>query len=172
MRFRLLGTLAMVAMIAACSHKPADTNTENSNGEMNRQGAGIGTGNGSVQPGTEQDLAQNVGDRVFFGTNESSVSGESRATLDRQSGLVEEVLEPDRHGFEGHCDERGTREYNLALGERRADAVKRLPGGFRHRCQPRPDDQLRQGASLAVEGSDAQAWSQNRRGVTVVTNQR
>lgn len=72
---------------------------------------------------TTQYLVENVGDRVFFDTDKSNLSGTARATLDRQAGWLSQ--NPGvRLTIEGHADERGTREYNLALGARRANAVR------------------------------------------------
>ncbi len=165
MRAKFLPVLALVAVIAACSDK--DTN-----GTGNDTGNGANIGNGgivnsnSVQPGTEQDLAKNVGDRVFFVTNTSDLGTEARATLDRQAAWLKKYANLTVT-VEGHCDERGTREYNLALGERRAEAVKRylIASGIpASRIQTISYGKERP----AVEGSDEQAWAQNRRGVTVV----
>jgi peptidoglycan-associated lipoprotein len=122
--------------------------------------------NGPAKPGTQEDLVVNVGDRVFFAYNESDLSSEARATLDRQAAWLKKYGTVNIT-VEGHCDERGTREYNLALGERRATAVKNYLvadgiGAGRVKTisygKERP----------AVVGSNEAAWAQNRRGVTVV----
>ena len=103
--------MAMAAMvvIAACS-----SNT-------NDQQASAATT--SVAPGSVGDFRQNVGDRVFFDTDMSTINAEGRQTLNRQAEWLK------KYGnyqvtIEGHCDERGTREYNLALGERRANSAR------------------------------------------------
>jgi peptidoglycan-associated lipoprotein len=160
---KYLPLLVLVAALSACSDKPA-TDTGNDTGSIGNAGGTMGSN--QVRPGSEEDLKQNVGDRVLFATNHSDLSQEGRATLDRQAAWLK------KYGnlsitIEGHCDERGTREYNLALGERRAEAVKRYlvaSGIPATRIQTisygkeRPE----------VVGSDEQAWAQNRRGVTVV----
>ena len=164
MRAKFLPLLALVAAISACSD--SDKGTGDNMGNQNNIGhVGSANSNGVV-PGTEQDFVQNVGDRVLFLTNQSDLAPDARATLDRQAAWLK------KYGnlsvtVEGHCDERGTREYNLALGERRAEAVKRYlvaSGISASRVQTISYGKERP----AVEGSDEQSWSQNRRGVTVV----
>ena len=119
-----------------------------------------------VTPGSVADFRQNVGDRVFFDTDQSTIRDDGRATLGRQAEWLK------KYGnyaitIEGHCDERGTREYNLALGERRATAVRQylvaqgVPAARIKTIsygKERPD----------VVGSDEGSWSRNRRGVTVL----
>ena len=80
---------------------------------------------GAAAPGSQQDFVVNVGDRVFFDTDSSELSDQARATLDKQAQWLTNY---NRYNFtvEGHADERGTREYNIALGQKRADAVKKL----------------------------------------------
>src|SRR5215469_13749803 len=118
MNLKWIGLFAALALVAGCSSKSETSGTE--------QGA---TANGGISssstaaPGTEADLAQNVGDRVFFEYDKSDLSGEARQTLDRQAAWLKRY--PTVHVvIEGHCDERGTREYNMALGARRANSVK------------------------------------------------
>jgi peptidoglycan-associated lipoprotein len=120
----------------------------------------------TVTPGSVADFRQNVGDRVFFDTDQSGIRDDGRATLARQAEWLK------KYGnyqitIEGHCDERGTREYNLALGERRATAVRQyliaqgIPAARIKTIsygKERPD----------VVGSDEGSWSRNRRGVTVL----
>lgn len=152
---RLAAVAAAFLMIAACSSK-----TET---------AGDTGGNTStIVPGSQQDLVANVGDRVFFDLDQSSLSDEARATLQRQAEWAKKYP-ANQLTIEGHADERGTREYNLALGQRRANSAK---------------DYL---VSLGVDGarlttisygkerpvcleSNENCWAQNRRAVTVVTN--
>src|SRR5690606_13012106 len=113
-----------------------------------------------------EDLAQNVGDRVFFGYDRYDLAAEARATLEKQATWLQQY--PNLViTIEGHADERGTREYNLALGERRANSVKNYLvalGVPASRITTISYGKERP----AVVGSDEMAWSQNRRGVTVV----
>lgn len=134
-------------------------------------GGASGTGGmsgGPSVPGTQSDLTQNVGDRVFFDYDSSSLSAEAQSTLQRQAAWLKQYGDVSVT-IEGHCDERGTREYNLALGERRAAAAKKylvslgIPSSRVSTIsygKERP----------AVIGSDESAWSQNRRAVSVVTS--
>lgn len=122
---------------------------------------------GSVVPGTQADLATNVGDRVFFGFDSSVLSGEAQSTLERQAAWLKanDNLEIT---IEGHCDERGTREYNLALGERRANAVRQYL--IRLGVDADRISTISYGKERpAVLGSTESAWAQNRRAVTVVS---
>lgn len=154
LRIKYLSLIAAVALIAACDTTPKDGS-----------GAG-GAGQTSIRPGSQEDLAQNVGDRIFFGTDRSDLSTEARATLGRQAGWLK-TYPNVTVTIEGHADERGTREYNLALGERRATAVKNylLAQGIQNgRVKTISYGKERP----AVLGSDESSWAQNRRGVTTV----
>jgi peptidoglycan-associated lipoprotein len=168
MRLKLLSVLAIVALVSACS-SDKDKNADMANGAgMGGMGSGtMGAGRaGTVTPGTEEDLAQNVGDRVFFATDHSDLSTEARGTLDRQAQWLKKYANLSVT-IEGNSDERGTREYNLALGERRADAVRKYlvaSGIDASRIQTISYGKERP----AVEGNDESAWAQNRRAVTVV----
>lgn len=130
-------------------------------------GTGVdGAGAGGVGAGTQADLVATVGDRVFFGYDQYDISAEARGTLDRQAQWLNQY--PNTNiTVEGHADERGTREYNLALGERRASAVKNYlisAGVAANRINT-----ISYGKEQpAVVGSDATSWSQNRRSVTRV----
>jgi len=142
------------------------------NGANSKSGAsgqgGMNAG-GPVTPGSQADLAQNVGDRVFFALAESTLSADAQHTLERQVAWLKQYPGVSVT-VEGHCDERGTREYNLALGERRAATVKKYLVGLglaANRISTISYGKERP----AVIGSDESAWSQNRRAVTVITNQ-
>jgi peptidoglycan-associated lipoprotein len=136
-------------------------------GCANRQAADAGAGAGGVAtPGSAQDFQVNVGDRVFFETDSSALTPTATATLDRQ---VQWLAQYPNYTFtiEGHADERGTREYNLALGARRASAVQAymISRGV-------PANRMRT-VSYGKERpvavcNDISCWSQNRRAVTVL----
>lgn len=131
-------------------------------------GSGSGSGFGSTAPGTQGDLSTNVGDRVFFELDSSTLNGEAQATLDRQAKWLGQYSNVNIV-VEGHADERGTREYNIALGERRATAAKNYlvnSGVSAARVSTISYGKERP----AVMGSDESAWSQNRRAVTVIAN--
>jgi len=124
MRPRTLCSLALAAaLLAACSSD--EQGASNGAGRAGvGAGAGMGPGGagygaGRVTPGGEEDLVQNVGDRIFFDTDRSDLTGNARDTLMRQVQWLQQnptvnVL------LSGNCDERGTEEYNLGLGQRRA----------------------------------------------------
>lgn len=123
-------------------------------------------GTGSAQPGTQADFAVNVGDRVFFGYDRYDLAPEARATLEKQAQWVNQYA-GITVTIEGHADERGTREYNLALGERRAESVKNYLialGVDASRIQTISYGKERP----AVPGSDDTSLAQNRRGVTKI----
>jgi peptidoglycan-associated lipoprotein len=146
---KILGAVAALMLAAACSSTPGP------------QGA-----TASVAPGTPGHFQQVAGDRVYFETDQSTLLPDGRATLDKQAAWLKQY--GDRYQtfmIEGHADERGTREYNLALGERRANTVRTYlaaQGIPKLRTisygKERPE----------VVGSDEGAWSRNRRAVTVL----
>ncbi len=157
-----LAVVSALFLLAACDSTPSS-----SSGGKSGQG---GTANGGpVRPGSAEDLTQNVGDRVFFELDSSTLNAESQHTLDRQAAWLKQYPNVNVT-VEGHCDERGTREYNLALGERRAAATKKYLAGIgiaANRISTISYGKERP----AVIGSDESAWGQNRRSVTVLTNQ-
>ena len=121
---------------------------------------------GAAAPGSQQDFVVNVGDRVFFDTDSSELSDQARATLDKQSQWLTNY---NRYNFtiEGHADERGTREYNIALGARRAETVRQylISRGV---AAPRMRT-ISYGKERPVAlCNDISCWSQNRRAVTVL----
>ena len=123
---------------------------------------------GEITAGTQEDLIVNVGDRVFFEFDSSELTVDAQATLDAQAAWLMQY--PDTNiTVEGHADERGTREYNLALGDKRAFSV------YSYLAQAGIDTNRMEYVSWGKErpdviGSDETAYSQNRRGVTIVSN--
>ncbi|MBL8672671.1 MAG: peptidoglycan-associated lipoprotein Pal [Alphaproteobacteria bacterium] len=175
MNIKALSILAAVALLAACSSDPA-TSTNTTSGGNNPQtatttpgttaGGGGGAGTRAVRPGSQEDLVVNVGDRVFFDYDKFDLKPEARAVLDRQAAWMRQFGSVNLT-VEGHCDERGTREYNLALGERRANAAKDYlvaKGVPAARLKIISYGKERP----AVLGSNEAAWAQNRRSVSVV----
>ena len=156
MRIKYLSLIAAVALVAACETAPKDAGNA----------AGTGTQTSSIRPGSQEDLVVNVGDRVFFGLDRYDLTPEARATLDRQTSWLKQYSNVTVT-IEGHADERGTREYNLALGERRANSVKNYLAAAG--VNPQRVKVVSYGKEKpAVLGSNEAAWAQNRRGVTVV----
>ena len=147
-------------MLAACSSTP-----EPAPGGPGGPGDG-GIGRSRFGPGSQQDLAATAGDRVFFAYDHADISSEAQQILQRQAQWLKRYPNVSVT-IEGHTDERGTREYNLALGERRAQAVKNVLvalGTPASRVstisygKERPE----------IPHSDEQSYAQNRRGVTTV----
>jgi len=166
---KFIPALAVLFLVAACETAPTDQSGASGTGNGSVANGGINSGNGvsgNIVPGSQADLAANVGDRVFFALDSSVVGDEGQSTLEKQAAWLKQYSNVSIT-VEGHCDERGTREYNIALGERRAAAVKRFligQGIAASRIQTITYGKERP----AVEGSDESAWSQNRRGVTMV----
>jgi peptidoglycan-associated lipoprotein len=120
----------------------------------------------SAAPGSQQDFVVNVGDRVFFETDQTDLTPQARATLDKQAQWLSQY---NRYTFtiEGHADERGTREYNIALGARRAQTVREYlvsRGIDANRMRTISYGKERPVAVC----NDISCWSQNRRAVTVL----
>jgi len=121
---------------------------------------------GSAAPGSQQDFVVNVGDRVFFETDSSELTEQARATLDKQAQWLSNY---NRYAFtiEGHADERGTREYNIALGARRAQTVREYLVSRGIAAQRMRTISYGKERPVAV-CDDISCWSQNRRAVTVL----
>ena len=149
---RLAGALVAALSIAACANQNA--------GDPTNANAAV------AAPGSQQDFVVNVGDRVFFETDSTELTPQSRATLDKQAQWLQRY---GQYAFmiEGHADERGTREYNLALGARRAQTVRDYlisRGIAANRMNTISYGKERPVAIC----DDISCWSQNRRAVTVL----
>jgi len=120
----------------------------------------------AAAPGSQQDFIVNVGDRVFFDTDSTELSEQARATLDKQALWLNQY---GRYSFiiEGHADERGTREYNIALGARRAQTVREYLTSKGVMAQRMRTISYGKERPVAV-CNDISCWSQNRRAVTVL----
>jgi peptidoglycan-associated lipoprotein len=159
MTYRALAFLAALALLGACAEKPATT------GAATGTGATASTTGGAV-PGSQQDLVANVGDRVFFAFDQSNLSGDARATLDRQAAWLQRYPQVSVQ-LAGNCDERGTEEYNLALGQRRANAARDYL--VAHGVSGARITTISYGKERPVAlGSDEQAYAQNRNAITSV----
>jgi len=117
-------------------------------------------------PGSQQDFVVNVGDRVLFDTDSSDLSDQARATLDKQAQWLNNY---NKYSFtiEGHADERGTREYNIALGARRAETVREYLISRGISAQRMRTISYGKERPVAL-CNDISCWSQNRRAVTVL----
>ncbi len=146
---KAFAAVAALFVMTACSNNSSDSASAAST---------------SVTPGSVADFRQNVGDRVFFDTDQSTIRQDGRDILNRQAEWLKKYTNY-QITMAGHCDERGTREYNLALGERRANAAKQYLV-----AQGIPASRI-QTISYGKErpdpvGSDEAAWARNRRAVT------
>ena len=149
--FKLAIICCLFLAVAACSKK-ATNNLE----------AGMG-----AAPGTEQEFTTVVGDRIFFLEDQSSLTAEGQDTLRKQAAWLKKYPEVTVQ-VEGHADERGTREYNIALSARRATAAREflLAQGI----SAKRISSIAYGKERPAAMCDAeQCWSQNRRAVTVIT---
>ena len=159
MRYKIITLAAAMTVLAACADKPAATTDTSGN-----TGVG-GTGVSRAASGLQAQLQQ-IGDRIFFDFDKSSISPEAKTILQRQAALFQANPQVT-FTVEGHCDDRGTREYNLALGERRATADKN--GMVALGIQGSRIQTISYGKERpAVVGENEAAWAQNRRAVTVI----
>jgi peptidoglycan-associated lipoprotein len=153
---RLFRAFGLVAMLAASLAVSACANKDNQ----------VGGAGGAAVPGSQQDFVVNVGDRVFFETDSTELTPQARATLDSQ---VQWLQRYSQYTFtlEGHADERGTREYNIALGARRAQTVREYLAS--RGINPQRMRTISYGKERPVAVcDDISCWSQNRRVVTVL----
>lgn len=156
-QMRILQGLKLVAVLAVALSMGACAN---------RGFGGPGSGMANAAPGSQQDFVVNVGDRVFFDSDQTDLSPQATATLDKQIRWLQTY---PRYTFviEGHADERGTREYNLALGARRAQSVRSYM--VAHGINPARLRTISYGKERPVAVcNDISCWSQNRRAVTVL----
>jgi len=157
MRFKIVSLIAVAGLVAACGTAPTSETAA-----VSGEGASM-TGTAT---GTQEDLRVNVGDRVFFAFDRYDLSAQARETLQKQAAWLQansgvSVI------IEGHCDERGTREYNIALGHRRASAaadylmslgIAKARMHLVSYGKERPED----------PASNEVAWAKNRRAVMMV----
>ena len=155
---RLMRGAKFAAMLVAGLSLAACANNPNA---MNGANAGLA---GNAAPGSAQDFVVNVGDRVFFESDSSELTPQSIATLDKQAQRLGRY---NRYAFtiEGHADERGTREYNIALGARRAQAVRDYLTSRGVEANRMRTISYGKERPVAV-CNDISCWSQNRRAVT------
>jgi peptidoglycan-associated lipoprotein len=148
---KMAAVLVAVVGLAACANNPT------------AQQAGVA---GAAVPGSAQDFVVNVGDRVFFETDSTELTPQARTTLDKQAQWLQHY---NRYSFtvEGHADERGTREYNIALGARRAQVSREYLAS--RGIDPNRMRTISYGKERPVAVcNDISCWSQNRRAVTVL----
>ena len=157
MNIKFIGAFAALALLAACSSSDDKTSSMGDGASASRSGPA---------PGSQADLVASAGDRVFYATDSSSLDSTARSTLTAQSGWLSKYPQVSVR-VEGNADERGTQEYNLGLGQRRAKAAREMlvaKGVSASRITT-----ISNGKEKPVAlGSDEQAWAQNRNATTVV----
>jgi len=157
-----LSAIAALAILAACTTKPATTAQTAPPTAMTQS-----TTQSTIGPGSLEDFKVNVGDTVHFDYDRSDITEEGRAVLQRQASWLQKYPQV-RVTVQGHCDERGTREYNLALGARRANAVKEYLASLGVSSGRLDTISYGKERPICTE-SDENCWAQNRRGVSVVS---
>jgi peptidoglycan-associated lipoprotein len=173
MKHTSLACLLGLALLTACSSGDTSGSADGTGGATTGSGyatggpggaGGLGAGHGA--PGSQEDLTATAGDRIFFDTDRSTVNPQSATTLDRQAAWLQQYPQVNIW-VAGNCDERGTEEYNLALGNRRANADRDYlvaHGIAKERIQT-----ISYGKSRPIDAaSTPEAWAQNRNAITSV----
>ncbi len=167
MNMRVATVLMLALALAACSKSSQPDGSAETNGAGAKgSGANGGIQAGAIAPGTAEEFMTVVGDRVFFATDKTDLSPEARSTIQAQAAWLQRYSNK-AVTIEGHADERGTREFNIALGERRANTIKDalIAGGI-------PAARVKVvsfGKEKPTCGESSEAcWGKNRRGVTVI----
>ena len=171
--------LALFTMIslAACASRPKPMGPAATNvpppaerpysPQPQTEGTVTETQEGAVVPGSRRDFVINAGDRVYFDLDSYALRGDARPVLDGQAGWLSRYPAV-RVRIEGNCDERGTREYNFALGARRANSVRDYLIG--HGISPSRIETISYGKERPLDpGENEQAWGRNRNGHTAIT---
>ena len=159
--------LSAALMLGACTHKQEAVNTAPPPAPPPQQQSAPAPVTSSIIPGSAEDFRVNVGDTVHFALNQYNIEDSDKAVLGRQAAWLSKYPAV-RVTVEGHADERGTREYNLALGARRANAVKEYlvsQGVSTARVETISYGKER---PICTDSNEA-CWAQNRRGVTTIT---
>jgi len=151
MNIKILCTVAAVALLAACSNQAATSTGPVSSGPV---------------PGSQEDLVANVGDRVFFDLNKNALRSDARITLERQAAWLQK-WSANNVQVAGNCDERGTQAYNIALGQRRANAARDFLVAKGVAATRITTISYGKDRPTAL-GSNEQAWAQNRNAITSV----
>ena len=179
---RFLISIFFVLFLTACATQPVKTVKTEGSGSSSESESSVSSSAGEltsvdytadvpsdyegIYPGSQEDLIVNVGDRVFFAFDSFELDADAQELLQDQAAWLKQYNKSSIT-IEGHCDERGTREYNLALGEKRAQAVKNYLNGLGIDISSLST--ISYGKERpAVVGSNDAAWGQNRRSVTVV----
>jgi len=159
---KLAGVAAVMVLLSACA------GTGPSLSDANSGDTSVSTGPTGPVPGTQADLEESAGHRVFFAFNEYTLTSQAQATLARQAAWLQEYPET-RIIIAGNCDERGTREYNLALGARRAEAARSYLASLG--VDPSRITTVSYGKERPLDPrSTEDAWALNRNSTTSITS--
>ena len=174
MRLKFIMAIAALFVASACTTVTDTDSGAGGSGESTKSSSSSSvessqSKSAEILPGSQADLVSNVGDRVLFEYDSSDLTPEAQRTLERQAAWLKRYSNVSVT-VEGHCDERGTREYNLALGERRATAVSNFLVALGINGARIMTISYGKEKPVAL-GSNDTAWSQNRRGVTRVRAQ-
>jgi peptidoglycan-associated lipoprotein len=160
---KLAAVASLIALAGCASEKQAATEAP----PPQAMTGSSSTTTSNVVPGSAEDLRVNVGDTVHFAYDKYDIQDEDRAILQRQAAWLGKYPAV-RITVEGHCDERGTREYNLALGARRANAVKEYLVSLGVSAGRLDTISYGKERPMCTE-SNEDCWAQNRRGVSTIT---
>jgi peptidoglycan-associated lipoprotein len=160
----LLAVFTGALMLAGCTHKPADSGAPPM---ATNETPPPSSSSSSIVPGSAEDLRVNVGDTVHFGYNDYNIEDSDKQTLQRQAAWLQKYPSI-RVTVEGDCDERGTREYNLALGARRANAVKEFLVSVGVPAARIETISYGKEHPICTDSTE-DCWAQNRRGVTTIS---
>ena len=167
---KILTAAAALLLIsgAACASKPASNTGTGTADSSSSSNSGVNGANQTPIPGSEQDFVVNVGDRVYFDYDQYAIRADARPILDGQAAWLNRYRSV-RVRIEGNADERGTREYNFALGGRRAESVRDhlVARGI----DPSRIETISYGKERPIDpGSNEEAWARNRNGHTAITS--
>ena len=167
----LLAATALLAVAGCAKKRPAELPPPPLDSGAAGQGdtGQTGPADGAIRPGSNEDFKRSVqSNTVLFGVDQYDIDATARAILDAQAAYLARFPQV-RVTIEGHCDERGTREYNLALGDRRANAAKNYLAAKGIDASRMTTISYGKERPVAL-GSDEDSWAQNRRAVTVLPN--
>jgi peptidoglycan-associated lipoprotein len=167
---KILTAAAALLLIsgAACASKPASNTGTGTADSSSSSNSGVNGANQTPIPGSEQDFVVNVGDRVYFDYDQYAIRADARPILDGQAAWLNRYRSV-RVRIEGNADERGTREYNFALGGRRAESVRMylVSNGI----DPSRIETISYGKERPLDpGSNEEAWARNRNAHTQITS--
>ena len=162
MHRKIFVVLGFLFGLAACSSEQQPAAPQ----ALGGPGGAGGIGSRAAVPGSQQDLEASAGDRVFFAFDRSDITPEAQQTLTRQADWLRRYPNVTVT-IAGHCDERGTREYNLALGERRAQAAKNVLVALGIPASRISTISYGKERPIVV-GSNEEAWAQNRVAITTI----